>query len=152
MKVGIPREIKNNEYRVAITPSGVHELARHGHDVFVEHDAGVGSSINDDDYVAAGARSFTVNDASEFKVGDAVLVGRPVTAAWVHFMGMDTLVRDGAPQSWRAVGSADNYEREITAISGNQVTVDIPLRRASLPGGPRKPPRHRPGPFCRAGR
>ena len=56
MKVGIPREVKNNEYRVAITPAGVHELVRHDHDVFVEHDAGVGSSINDDDYVAAGAK------------------------------------------------------------------------------------------------
>src|SRR4029079_7762087 len=56
MKVGVPREIKNNEYRVAIPPSGVHELARHGHDVFVEHDAGVGSSINDNDYVAVCAK------------------------------------------------------------------------------------------------
>ncbi|MEW1953496.1 alanine dehydrogenase [Terrabacter sp. NPDC080008] len=56
MKVGIPREVKNNEYRVAITPSGVHELTQHGHDVLVEKDAGVGSQISDDDYVAAGAR------------------------------------------------------------------------------------------------
>jgi alanine dehydrogenase len=56
VKVGIPREVKNNEYRVAITPAGVHELVRHDHDVFIEHDAGVGSSINDDDYVAAGAK------------------------------------------------------------------------------------------------
>jgi alanine dehydrogenase len=56
MKVGIPREVKNNEYRVAITPSGVHELTEHGHEVLVEKDAGVGSQISDDDYVAAGAR------------------------------------------------------------------------------------------------
>src|SRR5690348_117529 len=56
MKVGIPREVKNHEYRVAITPSGVHELTDHGHEVFVEKDAGVGSQISDDDYVAAGAR------------------------------------------------------------------------------------------------
>jgi len=55
MKVGIPREVKNNEYRVAITPAGVHELARNGHEVYVEKEAGVGSSIADDDYVAAGA-------------------------------------------------------------------------------------------------
>ncbi len=55
MKVGIPREVKNHEYRVAITPSGVHELVRHGHDVHVEQQAGVGSSIPDDDFVAAGA-------------------------------------------------------------------------------------------------
>ena len=54
MKVGIPREVKNHEYRVAITPSGVHELVRNGHDVFVENDAGIGSSIPNDDYVGAG--------------------------------------------------------------------------------------------------
>ncbi len=45
MKVGIPSEIKNHEYRVAITPAGVHELVRNGHEVFVQRDAGVGSSI-----------------------------------------------------------------------------------------------------------
>ncbi|MFI6349240.1 alanine dehydrogenase [Streptomyces sp. NPDC050560] len=56
MKVGIPREVKNNEFRVAITPAGVHELARHGHEVAVERDAGAGSSITDGEYTAAGAR------------------------------------------------------------------------------------------------
>jgi alanine dehydrogenase len=56
VKVGIPREVKNHEYRVAITPSGVHELVRNGHDVFLEKDAGVGSSITDDDFTAAGAK------------------------------------------------------------------------------------------------
>ncbi|MFD6981655.1 alanine dehydrogenase [Streptomyces sp. NPDC059956] len=55
MKVGIPREVKNNEFRVAITPAGVHELVRNGHQVFVEQNAGVGSSITDAEYVSAGA-------------------------------------------------------------------------------------------------
>ena len=55
MKVGIPREVKNNEYRVAITPAGVHELVRHGHEVVVEQGAGEGSSITDAEYRAAGA-------------------------------------------------------------------------------------------------
>ncbi|MGZ4698524.1 MAG: alanine dehydrogenase, partial [Oryzihumus sp.] len=50
MKIGIPREVKNHEYRVAITPSGVHELVQHGHDVYIETDAGVGSSILNEDY------------------------------------------------------------------------------------------------------
>jgi alanine dehydrogenase len=40
VKVGIPREVKNNEFRVAITPAGVHELVRSGHEVFVERNAG----------------------------------------------------------------------------------------------------------------
>jgi alanine dehydrogenase len=55
MRVGVPREVKNNEFRVAITPAGVHELVRHGHEVMIEQEAGVGSAINDDDFVAAGA-------------------------------------------------------------------------------------------------
>lgn len=56
VKVGIPREVKNNEFRVAITPAGVHELVRNGHQVVVERNAGVGSSITDDEYVSAGAQ------------------------------------------------------------------------------------------------
>ncbi|MER7499867.1 alanine dehydrogenase [Nonomuraea pusilla] len=55
MKVGVPREVKNNEYRVALTPAGVHELVRHGHQVLVEREAGVGSAIPDEQYEAAGA-------------------------------------------------------------------------------------------------
>lgn len=55
MRIGVPREIKNNENRVAITPAGVHELTRRGHTVFIETGAGDGSRIADEDYVAAGA-------------------------------------------------------------------------------------------------
>jgi alanine dehydrogenase len=56
MKVGVPSEVKNHEYRVAITPSGVHEFTRHGHEVLVQAGAGVGSSITDEEFVAAGAK------------------------------------------------------------------------------------------------
>ena len=56
MRVGVPTEVKNHEYRVAITPAGVHELTRHGHDVLVEAGAGSGSSITDDEFTAAGAK------------------------------------------------------------------------------------------------
>jgi alanine dehydrogenase len=62
MLVGVPREIKNNEFRVAITPAGVHELIRHGHDVVIEKDAGIGSSITDDEFVAAGAKILATAD------------------------------------------------------------------------------------------
>ncbi|HEX6498846.1 MAG TPA: alanine dehydrogenase [Micromonosporaceae bacterium] len=55
MKIGIPREVKNHEYRVAITPAGVHEFVRAGHEVYVEAGAGLGSSITDEEYVGAGA-------------------------------------------------------------------------------------------------
>ena len=55
MIVGVPKEVKDDEYRVAITPAGVHELTSAGHAVFVEKGAGVGSSIPDEDFVATGA-------------------------------------------------------------------------------------------------
>ncbi|HEX3932601.1 MAG TPA: alanine dehydrogenase [Nocardioides sp.] len=56
MKVGVPKEVKNHEYRVAITPIGVHELTAHGHDVYVEKSAGIGSQIDDAEFSAAGAK------------------------------------------------------------------------------------------------
>jgi alanine dehydrogenase len=55
MRVGVPKEVKNHEYRVAMTPAGVHELVRHGHQVVVQAGAGVGSSIPDEQYAEAGA-------------------------------------------------------------------------------------------------
>ena len=55
MIIGIPKEIKNNENRVGMTPAGVSELVRHGHKVYVQHTAGNGSGFGDDEYVAAGA-------------------------------------------------------------------------------------------------
>jgi alanine dehydrogenase len=78
MRVGIPREVKNNEFRVAITPSGVHELVVNGHEVFVEREAGVGSSILDEDYKGAGA---TILDSADdvWATGDLILkVKEPV--------------------------------------------------------------------------
>ncbi|WP_019855299.1 alanine dehydrogenase [Actinopolyspora mortivallis] len=56
MQIAVPREIKNNEYRVALTPAGVHEFVSRGHEVFVETGAGLGSSIPDEDFLAAGAK------------------------------------------------------------------------------------------------
>jgi alanine dehydrogenase len=57
MKVGIPKEVKNHEYRVAITPAGVQELSRSGHEVLIETAAGTGSSIPDREFESAGPRS-----------------------------------------------------------------------------------------------
>ena len=56
MRIGIPTEVKDHEYRVAITPAGVHELVGRGHDVFVQAGAGEGSSLPDGEYAAAGAK------------------------------------------------------------------------------------------------
>lgn len=56
MRVGVPRELKDHEYRVAITPAGVRELVVHGHEVLIEQDAGRGSSITDEEFLSAGAK------------------------------------------------------------------------------------------------
>ena len=56
MKIAVPTEVKAGEHRVGITPVGVHELVRNGHEVLVQRGAGQGSSISDDTYVAEGAR------------------------------------------------------------------------------------------------
>src|SRR3954449_7457222 len=63
VRIAVPREIKKHEYRVALTPAGVHELVSRGHDVFIERGAGAGSSISDEEYVDAGANTLaTAND------------------------------------------------------------------------------------------
>lgn len=56
MIIGVPKEIKNNENRVAVTPAGVKELIKHGHTVYVQATAGNGSGFSDNDYMAAGAK------------------------------------------------------------------------------------------------
>ena len=60
MRVGVPKEIKNNEFRVGLVPASVRELVVHGHEVFVEINAGIGIGMSDDDYVAAGAQILTM--------------------------------------------------------------------------------------------
>ena len=55
MKVGVPTEIKDDEYRVALTPAGARELREHGHEVLLQAGAGEGSAISDDGYVSQGA-------------------------------------------------------------------------------------------------
>lgn len=91
VKVGIPREVKNNEYRVAITPAGVNELVRHGHEVYVEKEAGVGSSISDDDYAAAGAQILGSPD-DVWAVGDLILkVKEPIASEYDRMREGQTL-------------------------------------------------------------
>ena len=85
MKVGIPREVKNHEYRVAITPAGVRELTGHGHEVYLEKDAGAGSQLADDAYVAAGAT--IIPDADEvWGTADLVLKVKEPVAEEYHRM------------------------------------------------------------------
>jgi alanine dehydrogenase len=85
VKVGVPKEIKNHEYRVAITPAGVHELVTHGHDVVIEAGAGIGSSIPDSDFVAAGATMLPTAD-SVWESADMILKVKEPIAAEYHRM------------------------------------------------------------------
>ncbi|TNC22744.1 alanine dehydrogenase [Amycolatopsis alkalitolerans] len=82
MRIAVPREIKKHEYRVAVTPAGVHELTRRGHQVFIETGAGSGSAISDDDYTAAGAKILAKAD-DVWAEGDLILkVKEPVAAEY----------------------------------------------------------------------
>jgi hypothetical protein len=83
-----------------------------------------------DPYVPSGATSFRVRDASIFHRGDRVLVLHPVTAEWIHFMGMDTLVRDDKPQTWIRSGSVIRTDRVVDTVEGDRITLDVPLSDA----------------------
>jgi alanine dehydrogenase len=85
MRIGIPKEVKNHEYRVAITPIGVHELVAHGHEVYVEANAGVGSSIADAEYVGAGAKILDTAD-DVWGVAEMVLKVKEPVAEEYHRM------------------------------------------------------------------
>ncbi|HET6878108.1 MAG TPA: alanine dehydrogenase [Jatrophihabitans sp.] len=91
MRVGIPREVKNNEFRVAITPAGVHELVTAGHEVVIEREAGVGSAIRDDDYVAAGAQILPTAD-DVWGSSDMVLKVKEPIAEEYHRMRKDQVL------------------------------------------------------------
>ena len=94
MKVGVPKEVKNHEYRVALTPIGVHELTQHGHEVFVEQAAGAGSQILDEEYVAAGARIIDTADSADevWGVADTVLkVKEPIEEEYARMREGQTL-------------------------------------------------------------
>jgi alanine dehydrogenase len=91
MIVGVPREIKNREYRVAITPAGVHELTRHGHEVVIESGAGVGSSIPDEDFTAAGAKMLSTAD-DVWQTAELVLKVKEPVAEEYHRMRRDQVL------------------------------------------------------------
>ena len=128
MKVGIPREVKNHEYRVAITPAGVHELARAGHEVFIEAQAGVGSSIPDAEFAAAGA---TVLDTADevWAAGELILkVKEPIASEYHRMRAGQTLFTYLHLAASRECTDA-LLEQRVTAIAYE--TVQLP--NGSLP-------------------
>ena len=91
MIVGVPREIKNHEYRVAITPSGVHELKRLGHKIVIEKDAGAGSSITDAEFVHAGAEILDTADAIWAQADLVLKVKEPIAEEYHRMRAGQTL-------------------------------------------------------------
>jgi len=91
VRVGVPKEIKNHEYRVAITPAGVHELVRNGHEVVIETEAGVGSSITNEEYISAGA-TILKNADSVWEQADLILkVKEPIAEEYGRMRSGQTL-------------------------------------------------------------
>jgi hypothetical protein len=91
--------------------------------------SGPGVAITDA-YVPSGATSFTVADGRAFAAGDTVIVRHPVTEAWVKFMHMDDLTRDGKSQTWIKPGSTLATERTVKSVAANRITLDVPLSDA----------------------
>lgn len=129
MKVAVPTEIKNNEFRVAITPAGVHELVGNGHEVLVQSGAGIGSSITDEAYKAAGAK--IVATAEEvWAAADVLLkVKEPIASEYKYFregLVLFTYLHLAAePELTKAL-----VDSKVTAIAYE--TVQLPTRQLPL--------------------
>ncbi|MBW8171952.1 alanine dehydrogenase [Ornithinimicrobium sp. Arc0846-15] len=91
MHIGVPKEVKNHEYRVALTPAGVNEFVTHGHQVTIETGAGLGSSISDEEYVAAGASIAPDADTTWAAVDMIMKVKEPIAQEY-HRLRSDLIL------------------------------------------------------------
>jgi alanine dehydrogenase len=128
VKVGVPREVKNHEYRVAITPAGVYEFSRAGHEVYVEAGAGDGSSIPDADYVAAGAKTLPTAD-DVWGTGDLILKVKEPVAEEHHRMREGQVLFTYLHLAASKECTDALIDRKVTGIAYE--TVELPDR--SLP-------------------
>ncbi|QYJ05141.1 alanine dehydrogenase [Nocardioides panacisoli] len=123
MKVGVPTEVKVHEYRVAITPIGVHELTGQGHEVVIQQGAGVGSAISDEDYVAAGAQILPDADAV-WESADMVLkVKEPIAEEYARMREGQTLFTYLHLAADEAL-TRELLDRKVTALAYE--TVQLP--------------------------
>jgi alanine dehydrogenase len=129
MKISIPIEVKNNEYRVAITPAGVHELVGLGHQVTVQEGAGLGSAISDQEYLEAGA-VIAKDAAATWLAGDLVLkVKEPIESEYPHLredLTLFTYLHLAADLPL----TKELLAKKITAIAYE--TVQLPSRQLPL--------------------
>ncbi|WP_413451908.1 alanine dehydrogenase [Georgenia phoenicis] len=128
MRIAVPREVIDSEGRVAITPSGVHELVRHGHEVAVESGAGTSASVTDADFAAAGA-TVLPDAAATWDFGELVLkVKEPVPEEYDHLHAGQTLFTYLHLAADRPL-TEELLRRRVTAVAYE--TVELPDR--SLP-------------------
>ena len=123
MKIGIPKEIKNHEYRVAITPAGVHELATRGHEVHVERGAGLGSSVSDEEYLAAGAKVLD-SAADVWGTADLVMKVKEPVAEEYHRMKEGQLLFTYLHLAADKALTEELQRRKVTSIAYE--TVQLP--------------------------
>jgi len=129
MRVAVPSEVKNNEFRVAITPAGAHELVVAGHEVFVQAGAGLGSSITDAEYQSAGAK--ILPDAkSTWEAGDMVLkVKEPIEQEY-GFLREGLLLFTYLHLAADLKLTKELIAKKVTAIAYE--TVQLPSRQLPL--------------------
>ena len=126
MVIGVPKEIKNSENRVAITPAGVQDLRRSGHEVVVEQDAGIGSGISNEAYQAAGAE--IVNSAQKvFAAADMIMkVKEPLLPEYNLFKSSQILFTylhlAAVPELTKAL-----LERQVVGIAYETIEVGCTL-------------------------
>jgi len=80
-----------------------------------------------DTYVPFGTNQVSVASTSGFAVGDTIIIRRPVTSQWIHFMQMDNMFRDGKKETWIATDRPGIIKRRIIAMTGNEISLNIPV-------------------------
>ncbi len=128
MIVGVPKEIKNNEFRVGLTPGSVREFVHHGHEVIVEQGAGVGSSFPDAEYVAAGAK--IIDTAAEvFATADMIVKVKEPQAVEIAMLRPGQIL-------YTYLHLAPDYEQTMGLIASGAVCIayeTVELPNHSLP-------------------
>ncbi len=127
MIIGVPKELKSNENRVAATPSDVSDLVRHGHEVLVEKDAGLGSGFTNEEYKAAGAQILD-DPADVWKAKMVIKVKEPIAEEYKYFYEGQILFTFLHLANDRAL-TESLVENKVSAIGYETVTVNgkLPL-------------------------
>lgn len=121
MKIGLPKEIKDNEYRVGLTPAGVHALVNAGHKVFVQKTAGEGSGFPDEQYVKAGAAMLETADEI-WETGDMIVKVKEPVAPEYPRMREDQLLFTYLHLAPELELTKQMMERKVTGVAYETIT------------------------------